>query len=34
MMSFIHCENEKRVYMFPSEKVADARKELASYMGT
>ena len=31
MISFILCENEKRVYMFPSG-IADARKELTSYM--
>ena len=31
MISFIHCENEKRVYMFPSgKKLTDARKELTS----
>ena len=34
MISFIHCGSEKRVYMFPSaNKLADARKEVASYMG-
>ena len=34
MISFIHCGNENRVYMFPGgNKLADARKELASYMG-
>ena len=34
MISFIHCGNEKRVCMFPSgNKLADASKELASYMG-
>ena len=34
MTSFIHCGSEKRVHMFPSaNKSADARKEVASYMG-
>ena len=34
MISFIHCGNEKQVYMFPSgNKLADTRKELASNMG-
>ena len=34
MISFIHCESEKRVHMFPSgSKLADARKEVASYLG-
>ena len=34
MISFIHCGSEKRVYRFPSgSKLADARKEVASYMG-
>ena len=34
MISFIHCGSEKRVYRFPSgNKSADARKEMASYMG-
>ena len=34
MISFIHCGSEKRAYMFPSgNKLADARKEVASYMG-
>ena len=33
MNSFMHCGNEKRVYMFSSaNKLADARKELTSYM--
>ena len=33
MISFIHCGSEKRVYMFLSgSKLADARKEVASYM--
>ena len=32
-ISFIHCGDEKMVYMFPSgNKLADARKQLASYM--
>ena len=34
MISFIHCGSEKRLYRFPSgNKLADARKEVASYMG-
>ena len=34
MISFIYCGSEKRVYMFRSgNKLADARKEGASYMG-
>ena len=34
MISFIHCGGEKRVYRFPSDnKLPDARKEVASYMG-
>ena len=34
MISSIHCGSEKRVYMFPSsDKSADARKEVTSYMG-
>ena len=34
MISFIHCGSEKRVDMFPSSsKLANARKEVASYMG-
>ena len=34
MISFIHCGSEKRVYRFPSgNEVADARKEVDSYMG-
>ena len=34
MISFIHCGSEKRVYRFPKgNKLADARKEVASYMG-
>ena len=34
IISFIHCGSEKRVYIFPSgNKSADARKEVASYMG-
>ena len=34
MISFIHCGSEKRVYRFPSgNKLADARKEAAIYMG-
>ena len=34
MISFIHCGNEKGVYRFPSgNKLADARKEVVSYMG-
>ena len=34
MISFIHCGSEKRVYIFPSgNKSANARKEVASYMG-
>ena len=34
MISFIHCGSGKIVYMFPSgNKSADARKEVASYMG-
>ena len=34
MISFIHCGSEKRVYMFSGgSKSADARKEVASYMG-
>ena len=34
MISFILSGSEKRVYMFPSvNKSADARKEVASYMG-
>ena len=34
MNSFIHCVSEKRVYSFLSgSKLADARKEKASYMG-
>ena len=35
MISFIHRGSEKRVYRFPSgNKLAGARKEVASYMGT
>ena len=34
MISFTHCGSEKRVYRFPSgNKLADARKEMANYMG-
>ena len=34
MISYIHYGSEKRVYRFPSgNKLADARKEVASYMG-
>ena len=34
MINVIHCGSEKRVYRFPSgNKLADARKEVASYMG-
>ena len=34
MINFIHCGSEKRVYMFPSgKKLADTRKDVASYMG-
>ena len=36
MISFIYCRSEKRVYRFPSasgNKSADARKDVASYMG-
>ena len=34
MISFIHYESEKRVYRFPiGNNLADARKELATYMG-
>ena len=34
MISFTHCGSEKSVYMFPNgNKLADARKEMASYMG-
>ena len=34
MISLIHCGYEKKGYMFPSgKKLADARKEFASYMG-
>ena len=34
VLSTVDCGNEKRVYMFPSgNKLADARKELASNMG-
>ena len=34
MISFTHCGSEKRVYRFPSgNKLADARKEVANYMG-
>ena len=36
MISFIHCGNEKRVYRFPKQsgnKLADTKKEVASYMG-
>ena len=34
MISFIHCVSEKKVYKFPKSgnKLADARKEVASYM--
>ena len=32
MISFIHCGNEKRVYIFPSgNMLADAGKELSSH---
>ena len=35
MISFIHCGSEKGVHKFPSgNKLADARKEMASYMGS
>ena len=30
--SFIHCGSEKGVYRFPKWQLADARKEVASYM--
>ena len=34
MINFIHCGSEKRVYRFPSgNKLADARKEVANYIG-
>ena len=36
MISFVYCGNEKRVYVFPSassKKLADARKDVSSYMG-
>ena len=34
MISFLHFGSEKRVYAFPSgSKLADARKEMATYMG-
>ena len=34
MISFIYCGSENRAYRFPSgSNLADARKELASYMG-
>ena len=34
MISFVHCRSQKRIYRFPSDnKFADARKEVASYMG-
>ena len=33
MISFIHCGSEKTAYRFPgSSKLADDRKEVASYM--
>ena len=34
MISFVHCGNEERVYRFPNgNRLADTRKEMASYMG-